>query len=135
MRSNDIKHLKLLNIIVNVSFSIQGFREKDSGSSPSRNSGLKVSNESLSKTSAGNHSRTYSDGGSSTGSNNNSGYPPPPSGPRVVLGRETTPTMGGGSYQNIANSKYGENNNKIPKEVWDRFEGKSREVSCCYSSW
>jgi len=41
-----------------------------------------------------------------------------PSGPRVVLGRETTPTP----QQKIAPSR-------IPKEVWDRFEGKSREVS------
>ena len=37
--------------------------------------------------------------------------------------------MGGGSNQNITNAKNGETNpTKIPKEVWDRFEGKSREV-------
>ena len=94
---------------------------------------MKISNESLSRVDNGIHTRTYSDGGSSIGSNNLggvSGYPPPPSGPRVVLGRETTPTMGGGSNQNIANAKHGENNpTKIPKEIWDRFDGKSREVN------
>ena len=97
---------------------------------------MKISNESLSRSGnqdnqSGIHSRTNSVGGSSIGSNNQiSGYPPPPSGPRVVLGRETTPTMGGsGSNQNITNARNGENNpTKIPKEVWDRFEGKSREV-------
>ena len=101
--------------------------------SPNGNSGMKISNESLSRSgNQDNHNRTYSDGGSSIGSNNQvSGYPPPPSGPRVVLGRETTPTMGGsGSNQNITNARNGESNpTKIPKEVWDRFEGKSREVN------
>jgi len=113
----------------------KGFREKDSGLSPIGNSGMKISNESLTRSGnqdnqSGIHSRTNSVGGSSIGSNNQiSGYPPPPSGPRVVLGRETTPTMGGsGSNQNITNARNGENNpTKIPREVWDRFEGKSRE--------
>ena len=113
-----------------------GFREKDSGLSPIGSGGMKISNESLSRSGnqdnqSGIHSRNNSVGGSSIGSNNQiSGYPPPPSGPRVVLGRETTPTMGGsGSNQNITNARNGENNpTKIPKEVWDRFEGKSREV-------
>ena len=110
---------------------ISGFREKDNGISTGGNSGLKMSNESLTR--ADNHNRTHSDGGSSIGSNNVSGYPPPPSGPRVVLGRETTPTMGGGSNQNITNARNGETNpTKIPKEVWDRFEGKSREVNLRY---
>ena len=100
---------------------------------------MKISNESLTRSGnqdnqSGIHSRTNSVGGSSIGSNNQvSGYPPPPSGPRVVLGRETTPTMGGsGSNQNITNARNGENNpTKIPREVWDRFEGKSREVFAC----
>ena len=36
---------------------------------------------------------------------------------------------GGGSSQNITNARQGETApTKIPKEVWDRFEGKSREV-------
>ena len=111
--------------------SVLGFREKDNGLSTGGNSGLKISNES--PTRGDNHNRTHSDGGSSIGSNNVSGYPPPPSGPRVVLGRETTPTMSGGSNQNITNAKNGETNpTKIPKEVWDRFEGKSREVNLHY---
>ena len=107
-----------------------GFREKDHVTSPNASGGHKISNESLTRTESGIHNRTYSDGGSSIGSNTNNNYPPPPSGPRVVLGRETTPTMsGGGSSQNITNARPGETApTKIPKEVWDRFEGKSREV-------
>ena len=35
---------------------------------------------------------------------------------RVVLGRETTPTPHSGQPT------------RIPKELWDRFEGRSREV-------
>jgi len=126
------KHKKLVGNKFKNSLS---FREKDSGLSPIGSGGMKISNESLSRSGnqdnqSGIHSRTNSVGGSSIGSNNQiSGYPPPPSGPRVVLGRETTPTMGGsGSNQNITNARNGENNpTKIPKEVWDRFEGKSRE--------
>ena len=38
-------------------------------------------------------------------------------GTRVVLGRETTPTPSSQS------------NNKIPREIMTRFDGKSREVS------
>lgn len=76
-----------------------------------------ASNDSLNLHSAGGsrgnkgggHVRTYSDG--SAGSNGSSGMVPP-SGPRVVLGRETTPT---------------ELPQKIPKDVWDKFDGKSRE--------
>ena len=107
-----------------------GFREKDHVASLNESGGHKISNESLTRTESGIHNRTYSDGGSSIGSNTNNNYPPPPSGPRVVLGRETTPTMsGGGSSQNITNARQGETApTKIPKEVWDRFEGKSREV-------
>ena len=107
-----------------------GFREKDHVASLNASGGHKISNESLTRTESGIHNRTYSDGGSSIGSNTNNNYPPPPSGPRVVLGRETTPTMsGGGSSQNITNARQGETApTKIPKEVWDRFEGKSREV-------
>merc|ERR1711997_1392392 len=122
------KHKKLVGSKFKNSLS---FREKDSGLSPIGNSGMKISNESLTRSGnqdnqSGIHSRTNSVGGSSIGSNNQvSGYPPPPSGPRVVLGRETTPTMGGGSHHNSTNLKQGENNpTNIPKEVWDRFEGK-----------
>ena len=113
-----------------------GFREKDHVPSPNASGGHKISTESLTRTESGIHNRTYSDGGSSIGSNTNNNYPPPPSGPRVVLGRETTPTMsGGGSSQNITNARQGETApTKIPKEVWDRFEGKSREVRK-KSSW
>jgi len=105
------------------------FREKDHIPPLNASGGHKISNESLTRTESGIHNRTYSDGGSSIGSNTNNNYPPPPSGPRVVLGRETTPTMsGGGSSQNITNARQGETApTKIPKEVWDRFEGKSRE--------
>ena len=79
-----------------------GFREKDHITPLNASGGHKISNESLTRTESGIHNRTYSDGGSSIGSNTNNNYPPPPSGPRVVLGRETTPTMsGGGSSQNI----------------------------------
>ena len=44
----------------------------------------------------------------------------PPAGPRVVLGRETTPTP---QHQQQNGPK------RIPKEIWDRFDGKSREVN------
>ena len=44
----------------------------------------------------------------------------PPAGPRVVLGRETTPTP---QHQQQNGPR------RIPKEIWDRFEGKSREVN------
>ena len=56
------------------------------------------------------HSRNHSDGSGSS----QQGIPP--TGTRVApLGRETTPTPNGPQ--------------RIPREVWDRFEGKSREVS------
>ena len=80
-------------------YSNTGFRgEKDKH---------KVSNESLPRSG---HNRTYSDGSAGSGS-----AVPPPSGPRVVLGRETTPT----NSQEVPQ--------KIPKDVWDKFDGKSRE--------
>ena len=54
------------------------------------------------------HSRNHSDGSGSS----QQGIP---TGTRVApLGRETTPTPNGPQ--------------RIPREVWDRFEGKSREV-------
>jgi len=67
--------------------------------------------------SVGGHSRTYSDGsaGSNTSVNAAAGSGQsggPPRGQRIVLGRETTPT---------------EQPQKIPKDVWDKFDGKSRE--------
>ena len=60
------------------------------------------------------HSRNHSDGSGSS----QQGIP---TGTRVApLGRETTPTPNGPQ--------------RIPREVWDRFEGKSREVCvlCTY---
>ena len=65
----------------------------------------------------GGHSRTYSDGSAGSGSAAPSCHPTPPKGPRVVLGRETTPT---------------EQPQKIPQDVWDKFDGKSREVRTEY---
>ena len=47
----------------------------------------------------------------------------PPAGPRVVLGRETTPTP---QHQQQNGPR------RIPKEIWDRFDGKSREVNFYY---
>jgi len=95
---------------------LAGFRSDKDKSSV--NSG--ETNDALSRSRAGSsahvggHSRTYSDGsaGSTNSVNNPSGHPTPPKGPRVVLGRETTPT---------------EQPQKIPKDVWDKFDGKSRE--------
>lgn len=71
------------------------------------------SSGSLSRGTGGGHSRTYSDGSADSGSAAPSCHPTPPKGPRVVLGRETTPT---------------EQPQKIPQDVWDKFDGKSREV-------
>jgi len=74
------------------------FRDKDLSS---RHRG---SSESVNRT----HSRNHSDGSGSS----QQGIPP--TGTRVApLGRETTPTPNGPQ--------------RIPREVWDRFEGKSRE--------
>ncbi len=64
------------------------------------------------------HSRNHSDGSGSSGTSPTHGAPP--AGPRVVLGRETTPTP----QQQQQNG----GPRRIPKEIWDRFEGKSREV-------
>ena len=56
------------------------------------------------------HSRNLSDG---SGSSQQGGVP---TGTRVApLGRETTPTPNAPQ--------------RIPREVWDRFEGKTREVT------
>jgi len=82
---------------------------------------VEVSNESLhhvgrAPAAAGHrpgHSRTYSDGSAGSNGSSCNAVPTPPSGPRVgPLGRETTPT---------------ELPQKIPKDVWDKFDGKSRE--------
>merc|ERR1712226_1491261 len=59
------KHKKLVGNKWKNSLS---FREKDNGLSPNGNSGMKISNESLSRSgNQDNHNRTYSDGGSSIG--------------------------------------------------------------------
>lgn len=77
-----------------------GFRDKD------------VSSRGLSTDSQKTHSRNLSDG---SGSSQQGYTAPPPSGTRVApLGRETTPTPNAPQ--------------RIPREVWDRFEGKTREV-------
>ena len=84
---------------------LSGFRDKDLSS---RGHHDQVSTESLNnhgKT----HSRNLSDG---SGSSQQGGVP---TGTRVApLGRETTPTPNAPQ--------------RIPREVWDRFEGKTREV-------
>ena len=88
-------------------FSTLGFRDKDLSS---RGHHDQVSTESLhnhGKNSG--HSRNLSDG---SGSSQQGGVP---TGTRVApLGRETTPTPNAPQ--------------RIPREVWDRFEGKTREV-------
>lgn len=68
----------------------------------------KISNESLNHKT---HSRTHSDGSGSS----QQGMGAPPTGTRVApLGRETTPTPNAPQ--------------RIPREIWDRFENKTREV-------
>ena len=88
-------------------FSTLGFRDKDLSS---RGHHDQVSTESLhnhGKNSG--HSRNLSDG---SGSSQQGGVP---TGTRVApMGRETTPTPNAPQ--------------RIPREVWDRFEGKTREV-------
>ena len=88
-------------------FSTLGFRDKDLSS---RGHHDQMSTESLhnhGKNSG--HSRNLSDG---SGSSQQGGVP---TGTRVQpLGRETTPTPNAPQ--------------RIPREVWDRFEGKTREV-------
>ena len=95
---------------------------------------LRLSNESLGSK---NHSRNHSDSGSNN-SNNSSGVLPP-SGQRVVLGRETTPTPGqghngesalSGSPRDSGHNQSNKEPSRIPKDVWARFEGASREASC-----
>ena len=90
-----------------ICFCTLGFRDKDLSSRGHH----KVSTESLHQQSGNvkTHRRNSSDGSGSS----QQGVPP---GTRVApLGRETTPTP------NVPQ--------RIPKEVWDRFEGKTREVS------
>ena len=87
-----------------------GFRDKDLSSR-----GHRVSNESLNQASKS-HNRNLSDGSGSS----QQGVVPP--GTRVApLGRETTPTPNAPQ--------------RIPREVWDRFEGKTREVSNLLILW
>merc|ERR1719295_620567 len=89
--------------------NIKGFRGGDKDKSTAADS----TSNSLNRTGGGGgHSRTYSDGSAGSGSAAPSCHPTPPKGPRVVLGRETTPT---------------EQPQKIPQDVWDKFDGKSRE--------
>ena len=84
-----------------------GFRDKDLSS---RGHHDRVSTESLNNPGGRTHSRNLSDG---SGSSQQGGVP---TGTRVApLGRETTPTPNAPQ--------------RIPREVWDRFEGKTREVT------
>ena len=97
---------------------------------------MRLSNESLGSK---NHSRNHSDSGSNNSSGNNSTGRPDQ---RVVLGRETTPTPGQGHNGESAlsssprDSNHNQSNkeaagpSRIPKDVWQRFEGASREASC-----
>jgi len=83
----------------------KGFRDKDLSS---RGHHDRVSTESLNNPGGRTHSRNLSDG---SGSSQQGGVP---TGTRVApLGRETTPTPNAPQ--------------RIPREVWDRFEGKTRE--------
>ena len=117
--SNILKFLNRLRDIHNEIFCATGFREKDD---PLPKIQPRESIESL-NTGFG-HTRNHSDGsGSSSGASPTHGAPP--AGPRVVLGRETTPTP-----QQQQHHQMGQLNGprRIPKEIWDRFDGKSREV-------
>jgi len=113
-RSGSMFNLNQMNNIKDSGHSftfgwLRGFRsDKDRSSEIGSNSP---------RQSVGGHSRTYSDGsaGSNTSVNAAAGSGQsggPPRGQRIVLGRETTPT---------------EQPQKIPKDVWDKFDGKSRE--------
>ena len=97
--------LKILIKIFFFKYFFPGFRDKDM----SAGNRHRLSSESLNTKS---HSRNPSDG---------SGYSQhgvPPSGTRRVPdGQEKTPSPNGPQ--------------RIPHEVWDRFEGKSREVCIC----
>ena len=95
-----------------LTYVLAGFRGGDKDKSTAADSST---SNSLNRTAgSGGHSRTYSDGSSAgSGSAAPSCHPTPPKGPRVVLGRETTPT---------------EQPQKIPQDVWDKYDGKSREV-------
>ena len=70
----------------------------------------KESNESLGV--PGGHSRNHSDGSFSN---------------RVILGRESTPTFNGNANANGPT--------RIPRELWEKFEGKSREVRIHLVYW
>merc|ERR1712029_606906 len=108
------KKKKILGKFTKTSLSFRSDKDKSSNSAESANeNALSRSRAGSVLSHVGGHSRTYSDG-SNAGSNGSihHGHPTPPKGPRVVLGRETTPT---------------EAPQKIPKDVWDKFDGKSRE--------
>ena len=128
--------------------AVSGFKDKqdDHHKPPNRrlntSRDLRLSNESLGSK---NHSRNHSDSGSNNSSGNSTGGGSgilPPSGQRVVLGRETTPTPGQGHNGESAlsssprDSNHNQSNkeaagpSRIPKDVWQRFEGASREASC-----
>ena len=123
--------------------AVAGFKDKqdDHHKPPNRrlntSRDLRLSNESLGSK---NHSRNLSDSGSNNSSGGNSSGRPDQ---RVVLGRETTPTPGQGHNGEsvLSSSPRDANHNsqgnkdlagpsRIPKDVWERFEGASREASC-----
>ena len=127
-----------------LSVALAGFKDKqDDGHKPpnrrlNTSRDLRLSNESLGSK---NHSRNHSDSGSNNSNNSAGSGTLPPSGQRVVLGRETTPTpgQGHGGESALSSSPRDSNHNqsikesgptRIPKDVWQRFEGASREVSC-----
>ena len=124
--------------------ALSGFKDKqDDGHKPpnrrlNTSRDLRLSNESLGSK---NHSRNHSDSGSNNSNNSTGSGTLPPSGQRVVLGRETTPTpgQGHGGESALSSSPRDSNHNqsikeagptRIPKDVWQRFEGASREASC-----
>ena len=89
-----------------------GFKDKDDSSRRlgASTRDLRISSESLQQQQ---HSRTHSDG---------SGVLPPSGQREGPLGREKTPTPGYGGGQQQQGPQ------RISKEVWDRYEDKSREV-------
>ena len=143
-----VKPYKFVNYcLLTPLIAVAGFKDKqdDHHKPPNRrlntSRDLRLSNESLGSK---NHSRNLSDSGSNNSSGGNStGGGFPPSGQRVVLGRETTPTPGQGhnGESGLSSSPRDANHNsqggkdsagptRIPKDVWERFEGASREASC-----
>eukprot|EP00095_Tigriopus_kingsejongensis_P002153 maker-scaffold248_size238799-snap-gene-1.26 protein:Tk02153 transcript:maker-scaffold248_size238799-snap-gene-1.26-mRNA-1 annotation:"rab11 family-interacting protein 1" len=97
------KKRKSIGLKLKTSYSFKDKEEKKNQANTVKD--FRISSESIGK-----HSRNHSDGSNSSGL--------PPSGTRVVLGRETTPTP---------HSYYPGGNSKLPKEVTERFDGRSRD--------